>query len=766
MRKETSKLKFHSRLKSCVMANIKSLMCLFCMLGMQFFIITGVNAQDPFTPYLNSIPTVSEIISTTNSGSGASAITTKRLTFKSKGGVNTIYGIMVYPQAAGVYPGMMIYHGGGGHAEYILSELQKYAALGYVTFGIDEPNIASVQKISPYSTGPWTSAPSGEAPRFNVTGGAQNSTLCDAIVGSVEAFNLLSSQVNVDANKMAVTGPSWGGYLTTFVSGLLGNKVKAAYSSYGCGYYEAGSFWSTSIAAMSAADREVWLTYLDAGRRAPGITAPYFIEQPSNDTFFWPEAVQATLDAIPGTKNRFIMANINHALIPTSPAMKELYMGYYLKDLGNPFSSINVINSEPQTNGSLNVNINVTLPPGISATKVELFYCQRVSNWQSRIWSSIPALLVSGTTYRVNLTALMVNQGVNFYANLTDSRQIQVSSPIYKTTPMPVTGVKLTPAPASVNIGATGQMTAILLPSNANNNMAVNWTSSNTSIATVNASGIVKGVALGDVTITVTTQDGGFTAVSQLTVKTAPVNKTISNCDSNSGWTSHNTLSVNSTDKKEGTGCLQSVGSQPDDFRAVFSLPINTGASVAGSSLQFWYYVSDVSRFSAENQVELGSGGKQDINEFNWDIGPLVNGWNLITLPFSSAGISGGTPDLSSINWMRIYHTKTESVTTRVDQIVITDNLINAVTDVKLYGINIYPNPLKQAILTIEIPENEVRNNAEVIITNLQGQKVYQNRVKGNKTFEINPLGLLKSSIYIVSVRSGKLIANTKLIVQ
>jgi len=95
------------------------------------------------------------------------------------------------------------------------------------------------------------------------------------------------------------------------------------------------------------------------------------------------------------------------------------------------------------------------------------------------------------------------------------------------------------------------------------------------------------------------------------------------------------------------------------------------GATVATGSVQFWYYVSDITKFSASNQIELGSGGGPDIKEYNWPVGTLVNGWNLITKTFSSAGTTGGTPDLNAINWFRIYHAKTGSITTKVDAIQI-----------------------------------------------------------------------------------------------
>lgn len=390
--------------------------------------------QDPLKLFLTNIPTVSQVISITDSGIGTAAISTKRFTFKSKNDINTIYAIMAYPKAAGVYPGILMYHGGGGTAEGLVSNLQTYAALGYVTMALDEPGIASIANSSSFSTGPWKSVVSGEGPKLNVVGGVQNSTLYDAIIGSIEAFNLLNSQPNVNVQKMAVTGSSWGGYLTTFTAGLLGSRVKAAYSTWGCGFYETGSFWSGFIAQMPSHYKSDWLTYLDAGRRANDITAPYFIDQATNDTYFWPEAVSATLNAITGTKNHVTMANLNHATLSSSAAMKQRYMNYYLKGVGSPFGTINITSSDMQLDGSLKINMNVSLPAGVSLSSVQLYYSVPTSTWQTRNWIELPATLVNGMNYNVILPASLVNQGVNYYANMIDTRQFQTSSAMYKTT--------------------------------------------------------------------------------------------------------------------------------------------------------------------------------------------------------------------------------------------------------------------------------------------------------------------------------------------
>jgi hypothetical protein len=86
-----------------------------------------------------------------------------------------------------------------------------------------------------------------------------------------------------------------------------------------------------------------------------------------------------------------------------------------------------------------------------------------------------------------------------------------------------VTGVSVSPSSASVDIGETITLAATVSPANATNKN-VTWSSSNTSVATVNSSGVVSALAAGTATITVTTQDGGKTASSAITVNSQVLN--------------------------------------------------------------------------------------------------------------------------------------------------------------------------------------------------------------------------------------------------
>jgi uncharacterized protein YjdB len=428
-------------------------------------------------------------------------------------------------------------------------------------------------------------------------------------------------------------------------------------------------------------------------------------------------------------------------------------------------------------NGSL-VNIpvtGITLSPASltvsigSSTQLEATIAPANASNKNITWTSNNTAVAVSATGMVTassigtaiITATTADGGKTATTTITTTDQIFVSS------------ITVSPTTATIAMGNQQQLTATISPSNASNKN-ITWTSSNTNVATVNSLGLVTSVAPGTCNITVTTQDGNKNAIAVITVNPYPVSKIISTCDSNTDWTSASTVTVNSTDKKEGTASLQSVGATgtvTTDFKKVFSPPINTGSTIANGNLQFWYFVSDINAHDTANQVELGSGGAFDKNEFSWNIDtknantPLQNGWNLVTLPFSTATITGGTPDLSAINWFRIYRTKKASVTTKIDQIIV-DGTLNTDTNIFLSGVSVFPNPLKHDKLSIKVDGANESEIFKVIIYNLQGQVVYQTNISGKNFIEINTAGLLKSAVYMVSVQSGQKISTTKLIVQ
>lgn len=83
---------------------------------------------------------------------------------------------------------------------------------------------------------------------------------------------------------------------------------------------------------------------------------------------------------------------------------------------------------------------------------------------------------------------------------------------------LPVESVTLDKTTATIEVEEVLQLNATVLPMEAANKNVV-WTSSNTSVATVSAEGVVTGLTVGTTTITATTEDGNKTATCAITVE-------------------------------------------------------------------------------------------------------------------------------------------------------------------------------------------------------------------------------------------------------
>lgn len=86
-----------------------------------------------------------------------------------------------------------------------------------------------------------------------------------------------------------------------------------------------------------------------------------------------------------------------------------------------------------------------------------------------------------------------------------------------KVLPIAVNGISLNKATLSLVVDETSVLVATILPANAENKN-VTWSSSNPSVATVDANGTVMTKALGKANITVMTSDGSYTAICNLSV--------------------------------------------------------------------------------------------------------------------------------------------------------------------------------------------------------------------------------------------------------
>ena len=129
-----------------------------------------------------------------------------------------------------------------------------------------------------------------------------------------------------------------------------------------------------------------------------------------------------------------------------------------------------------------------------------------VSSGSTIVSVSSTGLIRALKTGSAKVTATEKEKGYTATCNITVSKKI-----------IPVTSVSLSESATTIKQGRATILTATVSPFNASNK-TVNWTSSNTNVATV-SNGTITGVSAGSATITATTADGGYTSSCVVTVE-------------------------------------------------------------------------------------------------------------------------------------------------------------------------------------------------------------------------------------------------------
>ena len=161
------------------------------------------------------------------------------------------------------------------------------------------------------------------------------------------------------------------------------------------------------------------------------------------------------------------------------------------------------------TGVSLNTN-SLTLEEGGTATLTATITPSNATD-QNVTWSSDPSGIVTitpDTSDSKKATITATGTGTTTIKATVDGKSAECSVTVNAAATVPVESVSLDKTELSLEVGGEETLTATVEPSNATNK-DVTWESSDTSVATVDTSGLVTAVSAGTATITVTTADGG-----------------------------------------------------------------------------------------------------------------------------------------------------------------------------------------------------------------------------------------------------------------
>jgi uncharacterized protein YjdB len=309
-----------------------------------------------------------------------------------------------------------------------------------------------------------------------------------------------------------------------------------------------------------------------------------------------------------------------------------------------------------------------------------------------------------------------------------------------------VTSVSLSPTSASLSVGGTQQLTPTILPANATNK-SVNYSSSNTAVATVNSSGLVTAVANGSATITVTTVDGSKISTCAVTVSTA--------------------TGTYFTIKNRWTGAyLSDAGAN-----------VGYGATVANNNYKWQKIAIDATYFVLKN---VATGELMNIESQTGSVQSNITDTTFWSAQWSSDYIDGTWVRLRN-RWQtgNIIHVENqtgsaqygnsqdgwysaqwqlEATTVSTSKSVANSQDILATEKV----VTIYPNPSTDNLFNVSLPELESGNTASITVSDMNGKTVLTERL--STSGQINHH--LSSGIYIININSNEYNVTKKLIVK
>jgi len=234
-----------------------------------------------------------------------------------------------------------------------------------------------------------------------------------AVANVIRGHSLLASLPEVDRSRIAITGISWGGYLTCIVAGL-DHRFKAAVPVYGCGFLGDNSVWKEgSLARMTPEARALWLQNFDPSQYLGDTQCPILFLNGTHDFAYPFDSYQKSYRLVsPKLRYVSVVMKLPHGHIWTFPEVDQ-FIDRALNH--KPFSEIGPL----QTNGSI-----VLAKSTQRLESASLNYTTNTGPWQKREWTTIPAT-ISRKTIKAELpeTTPLV-----YFFTATNKENLRVSS--------------------------------------------------------------------------------------------------------------------------------------------------------------------------------------------------------------------------------------------------------------------------------------------------------------------------------------------------
>ena len=310
-------------------------------------------------------------------------------------------------------PAMVLVHGGGGtaFAEWVrLWTSRGYAAISMDTCGCTAGGMHGLRPR--HNAG----GPPGWGGYDQIDLPAEDQWMYHAVADGILATSLLASMPEVDADRIGITGISWGGILACTVAGL-DSRLKFAAPVYGCGFL-GNDPRSLNPQIADAAKRKKWLDLWDPSVYLPGARLPMLWVTGTNDFAFPLPNLQKSYRLPPGERTLAVRVAMAHGQEQgAAPEEIALLADRLLK--GGPAPA------RITGQGANGAGAWATFKADRPVAKAELNYTCDKGAWKERKWKTVPADL---DTAAGKVNAALPDGVTVYYFNLVDGAGRVVST--------------------------------------------------------------------------------------------------------------------------------------------------------------------------------------------------------------------------------------------------------------------------------------------------------------------------------------------------
>ena len=275
----------------------------------------------------------------------------------------------------GRHPGIVLVHGGGGKAFRDWAE--HWARRGYVALSMDLSGNGPDGKRLP--DGAPDQSDQTKFREFTSNDISEMWTY-HAVADVIRGHSLLASLPEVEADNIALTGISWGGYLTCIVAGL-DHRFKAAVPVYGCGFLGDNSVWKDgSLARLSPESRALWLKTFDPSQYLSGVRSPILFLNGSHDFAYPFDSYQKSYRLVkPDLRYLSVVMKLPHGHIWSFPEVDQFIDRALAKKSFPEIAELKLDGNKVKTKATSELK------------SAELNFTSNTGPWQQRVWKTTAA---------------------------------------------------------------------------------------------------------------------------------------------------------------------------------------------------------------------------------------------------------------------------------------------------------------------------------------------------------------------------------------